>query len=151
MRFSYDDHGDLVATTDARGNTARLERDTTGRVKTAITPSGARTSYSYAPSAACWPRAATPTAPSGTTSTPPPVGSRPIVDPTGARTEIEHGSHGEETRTIDPLGRAVTRQLDDLGNVASVELPDGAALGVHPRRAVPAGRHHRPHRRHLGP
>ncbi len=125
VRFSYDDHGDLVATTDARGNTARLERDTTGRVKTAITPSGARTSYSYAPSGllasrrdpdgAVWHYEHTT---AGRLSA--------VVDPTGARTEIERGSHGEETRTIDPLGRAVTRQLDDLGHVASVELPDGA-------------------------
>ena len=44
----------------------------------------------------------------------------------GARTTVEHGPHGEETRTIDPLGRAVTRRLDDLGNLASVELPDGS-------------------------
>ncbi len=124
VRFGYDDHGDLVATTDALGNTARLERDTTGRVMTAVTPSGARTSFSYArsgvlasrrdPDGAVW-RFEHTTA--GRLSA--------TVDPTGARTEIEHGTHGEETRTVDPLGRAVTRHLDDLGNLAGVELPDG--------------------------
>ncbi|WP_432477897.1 DUF6531 domain-containing protein [Nocardioides sp. GXQ0305] len=125
VRFDYDDHGDLVATTDALGNTARLERDTTGRVMAAVTPSGARTSYSYSPSGhlasrrdpdgAVW-RYEHTTA--GRLSA--------VVDPTGARTEIEHGTHGDEARTIDPLGRAVTRHLDDLGNLASVELPDGS-------------------------
>lgn len=28
--------------------------------------------------------------------------------------------------SVDPLGRAVTRTLDDFGNLAGVELPDGA-------------------------
>ena len=39
---------------------------------------------------------------------------------------MEYGPHGEEAVTVDPLGRAVTRHLDDLGNLASVELPDGS-------------------------
>ncbi len=124
--FTHDEHGDLVATTDAAGNTARLERDHAGRVVTATTPSGARTTYTYDhttgllatrrdPDGATWRYEHTAAGRLAAT-----------VDPTGARTEVEHGEHGEETRTIDPLGRAVTRRHDDLGNLASVELPDGS-------------------------
>ncbi len=125
VRLGYDDHGDLVSTTDALGHVARLERDSTGRVRAAITPSGARTAYAYAPSGllasrrdadgAVWRYEHTA---AGRLAA--------VVDPTGARTEVERGEHGEETRTIDPLGRSVTRTLDDLGNVASAELPDGS-------------------------
>jgi RHS repeat-associated protein len=126
VRFEYDEFGDLVAVTDAEGNTARMERDAVGRVLAAITPSGHRTSYEYDlttgllalrrnPDGATWHYEHTN---AGRLTA--------IIDPTGARTSIEHGLHGEEVRTIDPLGRAVTRHLDDLGNLATVELPDGA-------------------------
>lgn len=40
VTHAYDDHGDLVATTDAEGHTALLERDASGRVVAATTPSG---------------------------------------------------------------------------------------------------------------
>ncbi|QBR92879.1 DUF6531 domain-containing protein [Nocardioides euryhalodurans] len=125
VRFDYDDRGDLVATTDALGNTARLERDPTGRVTASVSPLGHRTRWTYLPhghlgsrqdpDGAVWRYEHTA---AGRLSA--------VIDPTGSRTEIEHGSHGEETRTVDPLGRAVTRHLDDLGNLASVELPDGS-------------------------
>ena len=126
VAFTHDEHGDLVATTDAAGGSARLERDSSGRVVAAVTPSGARTTYAYDavtgllasrrdPSGATWRYEHTAAGRLAAT-----------VDPTGARTEVEHGEHGEETRTIDPLGRAVTRHHDDLGNLASVELPDGS-------------------------
>ena len=125
VRFGYDEHGDLVATTDADGNTARLERDVVGRVTAAITPSGNRTTYTY--DAAGW-----------LTSRRDPDGAvwrfehtgagrvSAVTDPLGARTVIDYGAHGEEEATTDALGRTVTRGLDDLGNLASVRLPDGA-------------------------
>ena len=126
VSFDYDRHGDLVATTDAHGSSARLERDDSGRVVAAITPSGHVTRFGYDEESGLL---AWRTDPDGATyrfehSS----GGRltATVDPLGARTEIEYGADGEERRTIDPLGRAVTRQLDDLGNLASVELPDGS-------------------------
>lgn len=125
VRFTYDEHGDLVATTDATGRTARLERDGTGRVVAALSPGGHRTTYTYGAAGqlvsrrdadgAVWRYEHT--AAGRLTA---------VVDPTGARTEVERDAHGEESRTIDPLGRAITRRVDDLGNVAAAELPDGS-------------------------
>ena len=124
VRFEYDRRGDLVATTDADGNVARLERDALGRVTAAITPLGHRTTFRYDgtgpllsrqdPEGGMWRFEHT-------------AGGRltAVTDPTGGRTTIEHGSHGEQQRTIDPLGRAVGSTYDDLGNRAQVELPDG--------------------------
>ncbi len=125
LRFGYDEHGDLISTTNAVGGTARLERDAAGRVTAAVTPSGHRTTYTYDeaghlvarrdPDGAVWRFEHTA---AGRLSA--------QIAPDGARTQIEYGPTGEETRTIDPLGRTVTRVLDDLGNLASVRLPDGS-------------------------
>lgn len=124
LSFGYDEHGDLVWTANSAGDTARLERDGSGRVVAAITPRGHRTTYAYGPTGLCRRRD-----PDGATwhyeHT---AGGRlsAVVDPAGARSSIEHGADGEERRRIDPLGHAVEQRLDDLGNLASVELPDGS-------------------------
>ena len=127
VEFGYDDHGDLVSSTNAAGDTARLERDGAGRVVAAVTPLGNRTVFDYDESTGLL-----------TTRTDP-TGARwrfehtaagrlsAVIDPYGARTEIDHGEHGQEERTVDPLGRAVRKGYDDLGNLARVELPDGTA------------------------
>ncbi|HHU39598.1 MAG TPA: type IV secretion protein Rhs [Propionibacterium sp.] len=126
VTHTYDAHGDLVATTDAEGHSARLERDGAGRVTAAVTPSGHRTTFAYdsrgvlasktAPDGGVWAYEHT-------------AGGRlsATIDPYGARTTIEHDESGEAHRTTDPLGRTVTRAFDDLGNLARVELPDGTA------------------------
>ncbi|TBT83212.1 type IV secretion protein Rhs [Propioniciclava sinopodophylli] len=124
VTHTYDAHGDLVATTDADGNTARLERDDAGRVTAAITPAGHRTTFAYdgrgalvsktTPDGAVWAYEHTP---AGRLAA--------VVDPYGARTTIERDAAGEASVTTDPLGRTVTRAFDDLGNLARVELPDG--------------------------
>nr|WP_237399477.1 DUF6531 domain-containing protein [Rathayibacter iranicus] len=126
LRFSYDQYGDLIATTDADGASARLERDDAGRVVAAITPSGALTQFRYDAAGrlvstrdalgATW-RYEYDTA-----------GRRvAVIDPLGGRTTIEHGEHGAPVRTVDPLGRAVTRVLDDVGLVSETILPDGSS------------------------
>ncbi|KUL25122.1 RHS repeat-associated core domain-containing protein [Actinoplanes awajinensis] len=123
--FGFDDAGRLVATTDADGNTARLERDGLGRVVTAITPLGRRTTFEYGPGGhlvaqtdpdgARWQceysRAGRATA---------------RIDPLGARHEIRYGPHGEAEAIADPLGNVTTRGYDDLGNLSRLTLPDGA-------------------------
>ncbi len=126
VSFAYDEHGDLVSTTDADGNAARLERDQAGRVVAAVTPSGHRTTFAFDdetgllgtrvdPDGATWSYEHT-------------VDGRvsAVTDPLGARTEMQHGVTGDLETTVDPLGRAVTRHLDDLGNLAALELPDGS-------------------------
>ncbi|QWC84619.1 hypothetical protein KLP28_13745 [Nocardioidaceae bacterium] len=125
VEFTYDAHGDLVATTDAHGGSARLERDALGRVVAAVRPSGARTTFTYDGAGALAAR----TDPDGATwRFEHSDGGRltATIDPTGARTTLERDGAGETVRTVDPLGRAVHRTLDDLGLVSSVELPDGA-------------------------
>ncbi|WP_341728039.1 DUF6531 domain-containing protein [Brooklawnia sp.] len=126
LRFGHDEHGDLISSTDAHGNTARLERDESGRVVAAITPLGFRTSYRYDaagllaaridPDGATWAYEHT-------------AGGKisAVVDPLGGRTETQYGSGGLRQRVSDPLGRSVTTAYDDLGNLSSVELPDGVA------------------------
>ncbi|MDQ1076875.1 DUF6531 domain-containing protein [Microbacterium sp. SORGH_AS_0969] len=128
VRFDYDAHGELVATRNADGATARLVRDATGRVTQAITPLGAITRYTYSsegsllsredPDGAIWRYER---GPGGVVTA--------IVDPLGGRTELEYGPHGQLTRTIDPLGRTIDRSFDEFGNVTGVTLPDGAAWG----------------------
>jgi len=126
LRYEHDQHGELIAATDAEGNTARLERDDLGRVIAAITPLGHRTTYRYNGNGALESRQD----PDGAvwrfeTS----AGGRitAMIDPLGNRTEVEYGDHGEETRTTDPLGRTTSWSYDDLGNTARSELPDGSA------------------------
>ena len=126
VRFTHDAHGDLVSTTNADGHTARLERDDLGRVTAAVSPSGRTTTFTWDPTTG---HLAQRQDPDGAVwRYEHSVGGRltATIDPMGARTSVEHGSHGEEVATIDPLGRAITRRLDDLGNVSLVELPDGS-------------------------
>ena len=128
LRFGYDDRGDLVSSTDADGEVARLERDALGRVVAAVTPLGHRTTYRYDGTG---PLLSRQDAEGGTWRYEHTPAGRlhAVVDPTGGRTEIEHGAHGLPERTIDPLGRAVSSAYDDLGNRRRVELPDGTAWG----------------------
>ncbi|GGF44869.1 hypothetical protein GCM10011519_18380 [Marmoricola endophyticus] len=124
LAFDHDEQGNLVATTSSAGDTARLEYDERGRIVASSTPSGHRTTYVHGPAGleercdpdgAVWRYEHT-------------VGGRlsAVVDPTGARSGIEYGADGEGRRFVDELGRATTRHLDDLGNLSSVELPDGS-------------------------
>ncbi len=125
--FGYDERGDLVSSTDAAGNTARLERDRSGRVTAAVTPLGHRTEYAYDQGTGAL---ASRTDPDGAqTRFEYTAAGRltAVVDAEGGRTCIEHGDHGERERTTDPLGRVVAERYDDLGNLAAVELPDGSA------------------------
>lgn len=124
LRFTHDERGNLVATTNSVGDSARLEHDDLGRVVAATTPTGHRTTYVHGPAGlterhdpdgAVWRYERT-------------AGGRltAVVDPTGARSTTEYGADGEERRSVDELGRATTRHLDDIGNLAAVELPDGS-------------------------
>ncbi len=123
--FTHDEHGDVVATTDAAGNAARLERDHAGRVVAAVTPSGHRTTFAFDDVTGLLVGRADPDGATWTYEHTVDGRVRAITDPLGARTEMQHGVAGDLETTIDPLGRAVTRHVDDLGNLAAVELPDG--------------------------
>lgn len=121
---SYDAFGDLVATTNAVGDVARIERDQAGRPVVAISPSGARTTYAYDAAGLLVSRRD----PDGATwrfEHGPGARTTAVVDPLGARTEFGYGPHGELETTTDPLGRVVSRRFDDQGNLSAVVLPDG--------------------------
>lgn len=125
VRLAYDEHGELVSTTNALGDVARIERDAAGHPVVAVSPSGARTSFRYDaagllisrqdPDGAVW-RFEHGVAGRVTA----------VVDPLGARTTFEYGANGELTTTVDPLGRVEARVFDDQGDLAAVRLPDGA-------------------------
>ncbi|WP_187977399.1 DUF6531 domain-containing protein [Mycetocola sp. JXN-3] len=124
VTFGYDEFGDLISTTNAMGNVARIERDQSGRMIAGISPGGAKTSVRYDAAGNVIARqdpdggiTRFEYGPGGALSA--------VTDPLGARTEIEAGPHGQSARVIDALGRATLRHFDDLGNVAGLELPGG--------------------------
>ncbi len=128
VEFDYDGFGDLVATRNVLGDTARIVRDAAGRPVTAVTPSGAETRFSYNtagllvrredPDGAVW--SFEHDAAGRLTAS---------IAPDGGRTALEYAANGELVRTIDPLGRAIERVFDELGNVTAAILPDGARWG----------------------
>lgn len=125
LALAYDAFGELVATTNAVGDTARIERDAAGHPVAAISPSGARSEYRYDSAGllverrdadgAIWRFEYT-------------SGARiaAITDPLGARTTLDYAPNGELATTTDPLGRRVSRTFDDQGNLAELALPGGA-------------------------
>ncbi|RRC94548.1 DUF6531 domain-containing protein, partial [Schaalia canis] len=126
VSFAYNSFGELVASTDGAGNTARLERDEAGRVVAAVTPLGNVTRYHYHPDSGVLFSRVDPTGARWCYEYS--AGGRlaATIDPYGGRLEHEYGDHGEVIATRDPLGRTVTHLYDDLGNFAGVELPDGS-------------------------
>ena len=123
--YAHDDHGDLVATTNALGETARLERDAAGRVVAATTPLGNRTTFTYDDRGVLLSR----TDPDGGTWRFEHSAAGRLtatIDPYGARTSVELDAAGEAVATTDPLGRTIRRSFDALGNLAEVRLPDGS-------------------------
>lgn len=125
LTLGYDEFGEQVSTRNAAGDIARLMRDAAGRVREAISPSGASTEYDYDEAGLLIAR----TDPDGGTwRFERGAGGRMTaqIDPLGARTEFEYGPHGHIVGTTDPLGRTISRAYDELENVESVTLADGA-------------------------
>ncbi|KUM34515.1 hypothetical protein AR689_10250 [Arthrobacter sp. EpRS71] len=126
--FEYDTFGDLTATRNAAGDTARIVRDQAGRPVEALSPSGAATRFGYDdagvlvrredPDGAVW--AFEHDAAGRTTA---------MVAPDGGRTVFEYAPNGELARTTDPLGRSIERVVDELGNITAAVLPDGGRWG----------------------
>lgn len=125
IELSYDEAGDLIATTNSNGDTARLIRDHAGRIVKAISPLGNTTHFSYNDAGllvalqdaegARWKY--THDAAGRITA---------VTDPYGYVTSYSYGAHGQVEAVTDPLGRVTRRDFDDLGNVRAVRLPDGA-------------------------
>ncbi|HEX8157810.1 MAG TPA: DUF6531 domain-containing protein [Solirubrobacteraceae bacterium] len=126
LRFEFDTDGNIVATTDADGNVARLERDAAGRVTAAVTPLGRRTTFFYDnrgqlverhdPAGAVWRYDYTA---AGRLTR--------VTDPTGAVQETRYGEHGCPTASVDALGHVTAQRYDVFGNVVNVVAPDGAS------------------------
>ncbi|MBT1605905.1 DUF6531 domain-containing protein [Curtobacterium flaccumfaciens] len=125
LTLSYDAFGELVSTTNAVGDTARIERDAAGRPTAAISPTGARTEYRYDAAGllesrqdgdgAVW---RFEYATGGRISA--------VIGPLGARTEYTYSPDGELHTVTDPLGRTTTGTYDDQANLARLEMPGGA-------------------------
>ncbi|MDY0945537.1 DUF6531 domain-containing protein [Frigoribacterium sp. CFBP9039] len=126
VRCHYDEYGDLIATENAVGDVARIERDHAGRPVAAVSPSGARTTYMYDAAGLLVSRR---DADGAIWRFEHGAGARvsAIIDPLGARTEFGYGPHGDLETTTDPLGRVVSRRFDDQGDVSALELPDGSS------------------------
>ena len=143
VTFTHDGHGDLVATTDAAGGSARLERDRVGRVVAAVTPQAPAPPTHTTRPRACWPAVATPTAPPGATSTPPPAGWPPRSTPPvpAPRSSAASTARRPARSTRWPRGHPPPRRPRQPRRRRAARRRD---LALHPRRAVPADRHHRP-------
>ena len=128
VEFEYDGYGDLVATRNAVGDTARVLRDAAGRPVAAVTPSGATTRFTYNAAGLLVRREE---ADGAVWSFEHDAAGRITAStaPDGGRSELEYAANGELVRTIDPLGRAIEREFDELGNVTAAILPDGARWG----------------------
>jgi RHS repeat-associated protein len=126
LAFEFDADGNIVASIDADGNAARVERDAAGLPVAAVTPLGHRTTFTYDddgrllaredPAGGVWryeyTAAGRPTA---------------LIDPTGGREEIRYDEHGLATATVDPAGHVLEHRYDALGNVVGTVAADGAA------------------------
>lgn len=125
VRFAFDARGDVVAATDALGNTAVVERDAAGRVVATVSPGGLRTELAYDARGRVVERR---DPGGGATRFEWSAAGRLLatVDPVGARSEIRPGAHGETEQVVDPLGFVTTRRFDVLGNLVGVEMPGGA-------------------------
>jgi RHS repeat-associated protein len=123
--LEYDEFGELVATTNALGDTARIERDAAGHPTAAITPTGARTEYRYDAAGLLVSRQDADGAEWRFEHT---AGGRisAVVDPLGACTEYTYAPNGELRTVTDPLGRTTTQTYDDQANLARLEMPGGA-------------------------
>ncbi|WP_144711368.1 DUF6531 domain-containing protein [Curtobacterium pusillum] len=123
--LEYDAFGELIATTNALGDTARIERDGAGRPIAAVSPTGARTEYRYDAAGLLVSRQDADGAQWRFEHT---AGGRisAVVDPLGARTEYTYAPNGELRTVTDPLGRTTTQRYDDQANLARLEMPGGA-------------------------
>ncbi|MCS6573783.1 DUF6531 domain-containing protein [Curtobacterium flaccumfaciens pv. flaccumfaciens] len=125
IELEYDAFGELVATTNALGDTARVERDAAGRPTAAISPTGARTEYRYDAAGLLESRQ---DADGAVWRFEHAAGGRisAVIGPLGARTEYTYSPDGELHTVTDPLGRTTTRTYDDQANLARLEMPGGA-------------------------
>ncbi|MDN3905926.1 DUF6531 domain-containing protein [Arthrobacter sp. YD2] len=128
VAFEHDVYGDLVATRNALGETARILRDSAGRPLESVMPSGAATRFTYNAAGLLVRREEA----DGAVWTFEHDAAGRItasIAPDGGRTELQYAANGELVRTIDPLGRTNERVFDELGNVTAAILPDGARWG----------------------
>lgn len=125
IELEYDAFGELIATTNALGDTARVERDAAGRPTAAISPTGARTEYRYDAAGLLESRQ---DADGAVWRFEHAAGGRisAVIGPLGARTEYTYSPDGELHTVTDPLGRTTTRTYDDQANLARLEMPGGA-------------------------
>ena len=129
--LDYDEYGDLIAVTNAEGDTARFERDDAGRVTRAINPLGAVTSLTYETGGDATGLTAGLTirrreADGGVWRYEYEFGHLiRLVDPLGAVTEYGYGPGEVVSSVSDPLGRVTTGSVDEYGNVCGVRLPSG--------------------------
>ncbi|MDE1565495.1 MAG: DUF6531 domain-containing protein [Actinotignum sanguinis] len=123
--IGYNDAGEVISFADALGNTYRMERDSAGRVVEMVTPLGFTTRLVYNADGTLARRID----PDGATTTVDyDVYGRPVVvtDPGGAKLTLVYSEvDGRVEKIIDPLGHALSNDVDDLGNLRSITMPDG--------------------------
>ncbi|MFG6285881.1 DUF6531 domain-containing protein [Actinotignum schaalii] len=123
--IGYNDTGEITSFADALGNTYRMERDSAGRVVEMVTPLGFATRLVYNTDGTLARRVD----PDGATTTIDyDAYGRPVVvtDPGGAKMTLVYSEvDGRVEKIIDPLGHALSNDVDDLGNLRSITMPDG--------------------------
>ncbi len=123
--IGYNDTGEVISFADALGNTYRLDRDSAGRVVEMVTPLGFATRLVYNTDGTLSRRVD----PDGATTTIDyDAYGRPVVvtDPGGAKITLVYSEiDGRVEKIINPLGHSLANDVDDLGNLRSITMPDG--------------------------
>jgi RHS repeat-associated protein len=145
VEFAYDDRGQCVAVTDARGSTVSIEYDERGNVTAMQMPSGAATQMTYDERA----RLASVTDPLGSTvyfgyderdymtSVTTPAGTvhydydqrqnlTSVVGPMGDATNYEYDAMGRLTSVTEPTGVTTRYEYNAAGNLTDIVYSNGA-------------------------
>ena len=165
VRFDHDADGNVVSITNGLGALTRFVPHVSGEVAEVATADGAVLRLrARRRRPARWPPTP-PTGPSTASSGRPPGRLTATIEPNGARTTFEAGSHGETERIVDALGAAIELQHDHMARLVGLAAPGGAKWGfdysaagllslvtdparrrveLRLRRRGPAGQRHRP-------
>ena len=123
-KLRYNEFAELVELIDPEGNPWKFDRDNAGRVIGFTSPLGVKTGQTFDAAG----RIITSTNGEGETMSAEWFGNRLklLTAPDGGVTEFRYGARGEVDSVIDPLGRDLQAEYDDVGNTIGVTFTDGA-------------------------
>lgn len=129
--YSYDGAGNMTAVTDPLSHTTTYIYDSAGNMTTQTDPLSNTITYTYDANGNRLTEARTRTTPGGVvTMTTQYVydGQDRLIEtgyPDGSTTQTEYNASGQQSATVDQLGRRTSYEYDSRGNLTRVIYPDG--------------------------